>query len=136
MTELRIELSRDCAAFEPGEELSGSVTWSGESTIRSLELRLFWFTRGKGIEDAGVVEKLAFEQPLPTETRAFRFKVPQAPYSCTGTLVSITWALELITYPSKAVTRREIEIGPGKRSVSLESLPAIKTGGLSVRVGR
>src|SRR5690349_739652 len=112
MTELKIDLAGDRTTFEPGEELNGTVSWRGEPAPRNLELRLFWFTRGKGIEDAGVVEHLTLEQPLAQETRSFHFRLPPAPYSCVGSLVSVTWALELIAYPEKSVVRKEIEIGP------------------------
>ena len=136
MTELRIELAGDRVAFNPGEELAGSVNWSGEQGPRSLELRLFWFTRGKGIEDVGLIENLHFEQPLAQETRSFRLKLPQAPYSCLGTLVSVIWALELIAYPSKAVTRQEIMVGPGRKAVQLGTVATERVSGLSIRFGK
>jgi len=136
MTQLRIELAGDRLAFNPGEELVGSVNWSNEQAPRSLELRLFWFTRGKGTEDVGLVENLNFEQPLPQETRSFRLKLPQAPYSCLGTLVSVVWALELIAYPSKAVTRQEIEVGPGRKAVRLGTAPTERLSGLRMRFGK
>jgi hypothetical protein len=136
MNGLRIQLAGERLAFNPGEELAGSVNWSGEQGPRSLELRLFWFTRGKGIEDVGLIENLNFEQPLPQETRSFRLKLPQAPYSCLGTLVSVIWALELIAYPSKAVTRQEIMVGPGRKAVKLGTVATERVSGLSVRFGK
>jgi hypothetical protein len=99
-------------------------------------LRLFWFTRGKGIEDVSIVENLRLGQPLAQETRSFRFRLPQAPYSCSGTLISIVWALELIAYPSKTVTRQEIVVGPGRKAVQLESVKTLRTSGISVQWGR
>lgn len=107
MTDLKIELNDDRQAFEPGEELAGNASWGSDKRIDRLELRLFWFTRGKGIEDAGMAQTLRFEQPLPQETRAFQFQLPDAPYSFSGQLISLVWALELIGYPSKDVIRRE-----------------------------
>jgi hypothetical protein len=136
MNGLTIQLAGDRLAFNPGEELAGSVNWSSEQAPRSLELRLFWFTRGKGIEDVGVVENLIFEQPLPQETRSFLLKLPQAPYSCLGTLVSVVWALELIAYPSKAVTRQEIEVGPGRKAARLRAVATDRPSALSVRFGK
>ena len=97
---------------------------------------MFWFTRGKGIEDAGVVEHLTLEQPLVQETRSFHFHLPPAPFSCVGSLVSVIWALELIAYPEKSVARKEIEIGPGRKAVRLETLKPIGMPGLKVQFGR
>ena len=136
MNGLRIQLAGERLAFNPGEDLVGSVNWGSEQAPRSLELRLFWFTRGKGTEDVGLVENLNFEQPLPQETRSFRLKLPQAPYSCLGTLVSVVWALELIAYPSKAVTRQEIEVGPGRKAVRLGTAPTERLSGLRMRFGK
>lgn len=128
MADLRIELKDERAAFEPGAEISGAVSWSLAHPAHALELRLFWFTRGKGTEDAGVVASQRFEQPLPNETRSFRFQLPTAPYSFSGSLVSLVWALELIAYPSKEVARREIVMAPGGAEVRLESVPAAGAG--------
>jgi len=122
MSDLKIELKEDRAAFEPGTAVDGHVSWSLNKPEHALELRLFWFTRGKGTEDAGVVATQRFEQPLPQETRSFRFELPKAPYSFSGNLISLIWALELIVYPSKEVVRREFILGPGGSEVRLESV--------------
>jgi hypothetical protein len=123
MNELRIEIKDQCTAFAPGEEISGTVYWSFDSAPRGVELRLFWFTRGKGTEDAGVAQTTRFEQPLPSETRSFRFLLPEAPYSFSGTLISLVWALELIASPSKETTRCEFVMAPDRREVRLEKVP-------------
>jgi hypothetical protein len=122
MIELSIALDGDRAAFAPGEEIRGSASWSADASTRNIELRLFWFTRGKGTEDAGIVETLSFDQPLPHETRSFCLRLPTAPYSCSGQLISIVWALELVASPGKTVVRREIEVGPGGKEVRLQSV--------------
>ena len=122
MTELTIELTDDRTNFAPGEEVSGTVSWSTEQTGEKLELRLFWFTRGKGTEDAGIVEKIQFDRPSPHETRPFRFHLPAGPYSFSGRLISLVWALELVASGSKTVVRRELEVGPDRREVRLESV--------------
>jgi len=131
MTELSIELTEDRTGFAPGEEMRGTVTWSTESPGEKIELRLFWFTRGKGSEDAGIVETIPFDQPSPHETRPFRFRLPAGPYSFSGQLVSLVWALELVANGSKTVARREIEVGPDRREVRLESVRSPAAGAQS-----
>lgn len=135
MTDLRIDLPDDRESFEPGEELAGDLKWSAEKSPQLLELRLFWFTRGKGTEDAGIVANLKFEQPLPRESRSFRLRLPEAPYSFSGSLISLAWALELIAYPSKEVIRREFTMGPGKQEVRLQTVsePGTAHNWISVR---
>ena len=93
----------------------------GTSTSTDRKLRLFWFTRGKGTEDAAVVDTLRFETPQAEEARPFRFVLPEAPYSVSGKLISLVWALELVAEPSREVDRLELVVAPGGREVLLES---------------
>jgi hypothetical protein len=124
MSELRIYLTENRASFQPGEELTGSASWQLDKPARGLELRLFWFTRGRGTEDASVVQTVRFDQPLNTETRSFRFRLPEAPYSCSGKLISLVWALELIVEPSREVSRRELIVAPRGQEVQLGTVDA------------
>ena len=120
---LRIEIARQQTAFEPGEDLAGTVSWQFDSPPRGIELRLFWFTRGKGTEDVGVAQTLPFDRPAPEESRPFRLRLPDAPLSFSGKLISLVWALELVAAPSKEVARVELVAAPGKRELQLESVP-------------
>ncbi len=122
MSDLSIDLIENRTAFEPGAEMNGSASWTLDRPAHALELRLFWFTRGKGTEDTGVVATQRFEQPLAQESRSFHFRLPQVPYSFSGKLISLIWALELVAYPSKEVARREIVLAPGGSEVRLESV--------------
>lgn len=123
MSQLRIELSEGRAAFEPGAQLTGKVFWGFERAPRKVELRLFWYTRGTGTEEAGVVEQLGFDSPKPEEFRPFRLRLPGAAYSFSGKLISLRWALELVAAPSKQVARVEFVMAPGGQAFHLESLP-------------
>jgi len=123
MTELSIELEE--GNFGPGDELMGSVDWRCENAPQKMELRLFWFTRGKGTEDVGVVETVRFEQPQSSERRRFRVRLPESPYSFSGRLISLTWALELVAEPPKQAKRLEIVMGPDGQEVRLDKLPEL-----------
>ena len=119
MNELRISIDAQRQAFEPGEEVAGQVSWKLDKPPRALELRLFWFTRGKGTPDAGVVERLRFESAGTDESRSFRFLLPDAPYSFSGKLISLVWGLELLAEPQKEVARVEITVAPNAQEVVL-----------------
>jgi hypothetical protein len=123
MSELRIALKQDRAAFQPGEDLFGAAYWKLDSPAQALEIRLFWFRRGKGTEDAGVVHTVRFDEPMPEEARSFRFTLPTATYSFSGKLISLIWALELVTEPAREVQRLEITIAPGGQEVLLDTAP-------------
>ncbi|MDB6015772.1 MAG: hypothetical protein JWR19_261 [Pedosphaera sp.] len=135
MSELKIDISQVRTAFQPGEELMGTASWKLDQPPRAVELRLFWFTRGKGTEDAGMVETVRFDRPASQEMRPFRFKLPDAPYSFSGTLISLIWALELVAEPSKAVARVEIVVAPDGQEVRLDSVPESETGKIAMSWG-
>jgi hypothetical protein len=123
MSESKIELQDDRTSFEPGEQISGRVTWEFDSVPRKMELRLFWFTRGKGTEDVQVENTVEFENPRVAESRTFQFCLPESPFSFSGKLISLIWAIELVAQPVKAVSRLEIVVAPGGQEVLLNSLP-------------
>ena len=79
--------------LKPYGTLEGSVSWDLEKPPKDLELRVFWHTRGRGTEEAGV----HFELPLGGESsggRAFSCVLPGEPWSMDGKLISIVWAAE------------------------------------------
>jgi hypothetical protein len=132
MSDLQIDIDDGRSAFTPAADLSGKVSWSLEKPPRWLELRLFWVTRGKGTEDRAVVQVARFDQPQPAETRTFRFKLPEGPYSFSGKLISLVWALELVAEPSRAVSRVEIILAPEGREILLDSAPKAQKTGFTV----
>jgi hypothetical protein len=123
MSDVKIQLGAGRTAFEPGEELTGTAAWKLDKPPQSVELRLFWFTRGQGEKDAGVVETVRFDHALREEARPFRFRLPDGPYSFSGKVISLIWALELVALPSKETGRQEITLAPGGKEVRLGSLP-------------
>ena len=137
MSELTIELAGDRSGCRPGEELQGTVSWNMNQAPTSLELRLFCFTRGKGTEDTTIVDTIRFDCSSANESKLFRFQLPAAPYSFSGQLISLIWAVELVASPSKQVVRREIQVGPGGREVRLDKVtrPGIARQWFSVKPG-
>lgn len=117
---LQIGLRENRTAFAPGDEIAGAVLWELDDAPREAELRLLWFTRGKGTGDVEVVETMRFDRPQAGDTRPFSLRAPEAPYSFSGKLISVIWALELMLEPGGA-ERMELTIGPGAREVVLHS---------------
>lgn len=94
----------------PGARLAGEASWDADQRPRSVELRLFWYTSGKGDRDVGVVETVGFDEPQERERRPFAVTVPAGPHSYAGTLVSVAWALELVLEPGDLVERLELVV--------------------------
>lgn len=125
MSWVRIDLENGRTAFLPGEELTGTVSWSldpGEKPAESAEVHLLWFTRGKGTRDADVIATERLEgAPSRSDRRDFRFRLPVGPYSVSGKLVSIVWAVEVVLDPGERAERVEIVVSPTGREVLLHS---------------
>jgi hypothetical protein len=121
MSKLKIGTREERRSFLPGEEVTGAAGWELEKEAKAVEVRLIWFTRGKGTEDVGLVDRVRFEAPQRAEARPFRFLLPSAPYSFSGKLISLIWALELVVLPSKESTRFEFAVGPEGKEVVLPS---------------
>jgi hypothetical protein len=103
--------------FEPGEPITGKVAWSLPAAPHGIEVRLFWFTRGKGTPDIQTVDQMAIEGPSMQGERAFTFHAPNGPYSFSGPLVSLLWGLEVIAEPKDRSDRIEIVCAPGGREI-------------------
>ena len=116
---MEVTLAGGRTAFSPGETLEGTAAWRLAERPESLEVRLFWYTQGKGDRDLEVVESQALEPPEAEGSRGFRFRLPEAPYSFSGQLISLLWAVELVAEPGTRGTRAEITVAPGGREVLL-----------------
>ena len=106
-------------SFKPGASLAGHASWHVDAEPASAELRLFWYTQGKGTEDVGIVETITFTDPQRVDDRQFRLALPKGPYSFSGRLISLIWALELIIEPGSQTGRREFVMSPSGREIRI-----------------
>ena len=109
------------SSFAPGETVQGTVQWNfGQDNPEAIELSLFWRTAGKGTRDVGVVETVKFDSPGSLGWKDFSFKLPTGPYSFSGKLISILWALEATAWPGGQTARRNIIVSPSGEEVVLK----------------
>lgn len=113
-----IELDQEDGRLRPFDELSGSVRWDGEAPADGAELRLFWITAGRGTEESMVIAR----QPIGPGGGRFRFELPDAPYSFSGTLVSVRWALELVVDDDEVAAARDFILSPTGGELRLEEV--------------
>jgi hypothetical protein len=109
---LTLDTSDGRTWFKPGELIEGRASWYLEEEVDAIEVRLFWYTSGKGSQDVGVVRVLRTEGPETSGSRDFSIRVPEAPYSFSGKLITLAWAIELVALPSGEVERLDVLIGP------------------------
>ena len=120
MQELSIDIAELKTEFRPGENLQGTLRRNLSENPESVEISLFWRTEGKGTQDVGVIETKKFDNPGSLAQKEFSFKIPTEPYSFSGRLISIVWALEACAYPDEQTTRQEITISPTGKEVVLK----------------
>ncbi len=125
MNDLRLFLKGNQTAFLPGATVEGALDWNLSGAAKALEVRLIWFTRGKGTPDVSIVDSSRVEAPGPSGELPFRFLLPPAPHSFSGKLISLLWAVEAIVYPSKEAARVQFVMAPAGREIVLPQLEKV-----------
>jgi hypothetical protein len=115
MNMLTVNVERN--GYYPGEILKGNVSWFVDKDPKKIEVRLFWYTKGKGTEDAYIVDSKTIEPLINQGQHDFQFELPAGPYSFSGKLISLIWAVEFVINPVKDFARQDITISPTKKEV-------------------
>lgn len=125
---IQLHFESDHNEFKPGEVLRGKLAWDISAARSELELRLLWFTSGSGSSDLQVVEArpIAIQQTSGTD---FKFVLPYSPYSFSGKLLSLVWAIEVVCGDEQTVVRKEFFLSPTGREILLgETQPSVFSG--------
>jgi len=97
---ITITLSQTPAGYAPGESIAGVVEWTELSAkTNRFEIRLIWNTEGKGDTDVQVIDTINESLPPTSGTTRLDFIAPTRPFSFSGKLISLTWAVEVIEFP-------------------------------------
>ena len=124
------------ALYAPGECIRGKVLWALGKDPKRLRLSLGWWTEGKGSRDAEVVAESVWDTDETAGERAFEFRVPEGPYSFSGHLISLQWALELTAEQGPEPEILDLIISPTGVPVELPLLDAGSKKPFSVRRDR
>ena len=107
-------------SVEPNSEVRGHVEWTaGERPPESLMISLLWHTEGKGTEDIEIVEQIEFADPSGSGRHEFAFRLPEFPWSFSGTLLALVWAVEASLEPGGFVERVNLVSAPGAEEVRI-----------------
>jgi hypothetical protein len=116
---MHIRLRLQQAGWEPGQTLVGECTWKRRDGENGpIELVLSWETSGKGEKDVGGVVRERVPANAPSGEAPFRFELPDAPWSVSGTLVSIVWSVEAF-YDGGVLDRAVFALAPEGRAIEL-----------------
>lgn len=119
MNELKIGTTDGRTSLEPGEQIEVVAEWQLDERPSAVELRLVWYTQGKGDEDVQIVDSTRFDAPAVFESRRWTVQLPNGPYSFSGKLISLIWALELVVEPSEESRRLDLIVAPHGQEVVL-----------------
>ena len=111
----------DNLAYTPGETLRGEVSWKVDLLKNSEggEIRLFYYTSGKGTRDVETVETISVAIKIGSGSQPFEFHLPSEPYSFSGKLVSLIWAVEFQVLKSDETERLEFVLSPSGQEIDL-----------------
>lgn len=119
MIELRIE--GNARSFHPGDDIRGTVSWNEPEALESVTVTLLYFTSGKGTQDVVNVRSEDFESVGRSGSRNFSFRLPDQPYSFSGKLISLSWAVEAVADPSEETARQEFVVSPTGSAIVLSA---------------
>jgi len=122
---ITVSINKDPASFAPGDSIDGTVEWTElNKKTKSLEIRLIWYTVGKGDTDVGIINTLKHDSPMIDGSESFSFTAPARPYSFSGKLISLIWAVEVVEFPSRDGVKETILLSSnGEEIVILDSYP-------------
>lgn len=116
-----VEIELDHFNHQPFQALSGRVKITGPIAAKSIQLRVFWFTQGRGDEEAEVVHRMTID---PHElVTAFNWKLPAAPYSFAGQLITMAWAVEVVDNKENSLDLVPFLLSPSGEEIQLEAVP-------------
>ena len=121
MNILSVQSADGRTAFSPGETIEVLAEWELDRQPEAIEVRLVWYTRGKGDMDADVVDRVDVGSRDISGSRRVSITLPEGPYSFSGRLISLLWSLELVAEPAGHSDQIEIVIAPDAREVLLGS---------------
>ena len=102
---------------KPEEVLELRGEWQLADIPKTLEARLFWYTRGKGTEDVWIVATRPLS-PSVAGSESIKFRLADAPYSFSGALITLAWAVELVA--DDEVARWEFTMSPTGAEIRLD----------------
>lgn len=119
---MKIILNEAGGVYQPFGVINGQVS---PFITESAELVLFWYTKGIGTEDVEIVERKELNESVSNQ---FSFTLPDEPYSMSGKLLSVIWALELVDAKNDAIDRQEFVVSPTGEELLLKTIEEPESG--------
>lgn len=116
---IRIQFSDGRRQFRSREQVSGIVEWDGGRPPERIKVRLVWLTEGVATPELEVVDECEVNVLGVWGRAEFSFLLPETPYSFSGKLVRLIWAVEAFAGEGADFVREEILVSPTGREIRL-----------------
>lgn len=116
-----VKIELDNFHHQPFQTLTGKVRLTGPVTAAKMELRVFWFTRGRGDEEAEICHRLSIN--TQEKLSGFSWKLPAAPYSFAGQLITMAWAVEVVDEKENSLDLVPFLLSPSGEEMQLDYIP-------------
>ena len=111
MNAVSLELTNDCGCYLPGQTVEAQIAWELDAVPKSIEARLFWYTRGKGTTDTMTVAAESYVGPVAAGRWRVVLAIPaDAVCSYSGRLISVRWAVEVVAEKKLGFARQELVV--------------------------
>ena len=119
MDKISIELKDGKTSYNPGEKIRGELEWELAQEVPEITINIFWYTEGIGEQDSEVAKTEVIKAPLQSDRQGFEIDLPVAPYSYSGQITALKWAIEATAMKDKVKDVKEFSITPGNREIIL-----------------
>ena len=120
---MNYDVSLDYGSYPPYGTLTGTVKWdfAPDAVSRNLTVALYWFTEGRGSETGETVDEISIANSS-SGRREFSFKLPPGPYSFSGRLITLKWAVEFSGEKPDFAVRKEFVMSPDGNLIVLKEV--------------
>jgi len=120
---MKIILDEEGGVYQPFGEINGRID---PFITEDTEVVLFWYTKGRGTEDVQIIERKTMSASV---SNMFSFTLPDEPYSLSGKLISVIWALEIVDAKNNAIDRLEFVVSPTGEEFILDAVQQPESAG-------
>lgn len=122
MDKISIQLKDGKISYQPGEKICGELEWDLTQEVENIAINVFWYTEGMGDQDSEIAETEIIKSPLKSDRQSFKIELPMAPYSYSGKITSLKWALEATTLKNKVKDVKEFSMMPENKEIILPEI--------------
>jgi len=122
MDKISIKLKDGKISYHPGEKISGELEWDLTQEVQDIAINIFWYSEGMGEQDSEISETEIIKSPIKSDKQSFEMELPMAPYTYSGNITSLKWAIEATTLEDKVKDIKEFSMTPGNKEIVLPEI--------------